>query len=82
MRRLPDLLTRGGHAVLCLNAPELETGFLQEQMHVQAPDLHFEQRLPNPPGCRHRTRACAQSAGLSRAGLSVRLQGAAAVPFT
>jgi 23S rRNA (cytosine1962-C5)-methyltransferase len=49
MRRLPDLLTRGGHGVLCLNAPELETGFLQEQMHVQAPDLHFEQRLPNPP---------------------------------
>jgi 23S rRNA (cytosine1962-C5)-methyltransferase len=35
--------------VLCLNAPELETGFLQEQMQVQAPDLHFEQRLTNPP---------------------------------
>jgi 23S rRNA (cytosine1962-C5)-methyltransferase len=49
MRRLPDLLAPGGHALLCLNAPELETGFLQEQMQVQAPDLHFEQRLTNPP---------------------------------
>jgi 23S rRNA (cytosine1962-C5)-methyltransferase len=43
------VLERGGHAVLCLNAPELETGFLQEQMQVQAPDLHFEHRLTNPP---------------------------------
>jgi 23S rRNA (cytosine1962-C5)-methyltransferase len=27
MRRLPDLLAPGGHALLCLNAPELDTGF-------------------------------------------------------
>lgn len=49
MRRLPDLLAPGGHALLCLNAPEMESRFLQEQMQVQAPDLRFEQRLPNPP---------------------------------
>ena len=49
MRRLPDLLSPGGHALLCLNAPELGTAFLQDQMQALAPALHFEQRLPNPP---------------------------------
>ena len=49
MRRLPDLLSPGGHALLCLNAPELGTEFLQDQMQALAPELHFEQRLPNPP---------------------------------
>jgi 23S rRNA (cytosine1962-C5)-methyltransferase len=38
----------GGHALLCLNAPELGLAFLQEQMQTQAPDLKFVQRLPNP----------------------------------
>jgi len=49
MRRLPDLLSPGGQALLCLNAPELGTAFLQDPMQVLAPALHFEQRLPNPP---------------------------------
>lgn len=49
IRRLPDLLSPGGHALLCLNAPELGTEFLQDQMQALAPALHFEQRLPNPP---------------------------------
>ena len=49
MRRLPDLLSPGGQALLCLNAPELGTEFLQDQMQALAPALHFEQRLPNPP---------------------------------
>ena len=48
MRRLPDLLLPEGHALLCLNAPELSPGFLQEQMQEAAPELVFEQRLPNP----------------------------------
>jgi 23S rRNA (cytosine1962-C5)-methyltransferase len=48
MRRLPDLLLPGGRALLCLNAPELSTRFLQEQMSEAAPDLVFEQRLANP----------------------------------
>ncbi len=49
MRRLPDLLEVGGHALLCLNAPELGLAFLQDQMQELAPDLAFVQRVPNPP---------------------------------
>ena len=48
MRRLPDLLLPEGLALLCLNAPELSPAFLQEQMQEAAPELMFEQRLPNP----------------------------------
>jgi len=48
MRRLPDLLVPGGHALLCLNAPELTPAFLQDQMQVQAPALQFVERLANP----------------------------------
>ena len=48
MRRLPELLAPGGHALLCLNAPELGPDFVQAQMQAQAPTLHFERRLPNP----------------------------------
>ena len=49
LRRLPDLLIPGGQALLCLNAPELGPAFLQDQMTALAPELVFEQRLPNPP---------------------------------
>lgn len=49
MRRLPDLLEVGGHALLCLNAPELGMAFLQDQMQELAPSLTFVQRVPNPP---------------------------------
>jgi 23S rRNA (cytosine1962-C5)-methyltransferase len=48
MRRLPDLLAPGGHALLCLNAPELGLAFLQDQMRELAPQLAFVQRVPNP----------------------------------
>ena len=48
MRRLPELLAPGGHALLCLNAPELGLSFLQDQMQELAPELMFEQRVPNP----------------------------------
>lgn len=48
MRRLPELLAPGGHALLCLNAPELDLAFLQDQMQELAPELTFEQRVPNP----------------------------------
>lgn len=48
MRRLPDLLRPGGRAMLCLNAPELDTAFLRDLMQVNAPELVFEQRLANP----------------------------------
>ncbi len=48
MRRLPELLRPEGHVLLCLNAPELSTAFLRDQMRECAPELIFEQRLPNP----------------------------------
>lgn len=48
MRRLPDLLAPGGHALLCLNAPELGLAFLQDQMRELAPELTFVERVANP----------------------------------
>ena len=48
LRRLPDLLEPGGHALLCLNAPELGTAFLQEQMQALASELAFVERVVNP----------------------------------
>ena len=48
MRRLPELLAPGGHALLCLNAPELGLAFLQDQMQELAPELTFAQRVANP----------------------------------
>ncbi|MDR0201340.1 MAG: class I SAM-dependent methyltransferase [Delftia acidovorans] len=49
MRRLSDLLVPGGHALLCLNAPELGTDFLKAQMAEAAPTLQFLERVANPP---------------------------------
>jgi len=48
IRRLPDLLEPQGHVLLCLNAPELDTGFLHSQVAQAAPGLTFVERLPNP----------------------------------
>ena len=48
MRRLPDLLMPRGQVLLCLNAPELGTAFLQDQMRELAPGLQWVERLPNP----------------------------------
>jgi len=48
LRRLPGLLAPGGHALLCLNAPELGTGFLREQVQALAPSLTFVERVANP----------------------------------
>ncbi len=48
LRRLPDLLEPGGHALLCLNAPELGPAFLQDLVQAQAPGLQFVERLANP----------------------------------
>ncbi len=49
VRRLPELLTPGGRALLCLNAPELTSAFLLDLVSAEAPGLHFVQRLENPP---------------------------------
>ncbi|WP_058089344.1 class I SAM-dependent methyltransferase [Aquabacterium parvum] len=48
MRRLPDLLAPGGHAMLCLNSTKLETSFLLDLMQEAAPSLRFVERLANP----------------------------------
>jgi len=48
LRRLPELLAPDGCALLCLNAPELDTAFLQNHVQERAPELRFVQRLPNP----------------------------------
>ncbi|MDT0138547.1 class I SAM-dependent methyltransferase [Acidovorax sp. PRC11] len=48
MRRLPDLLVPGGHALLCLNAPELGTDFLLQRMREQAPGMRWVERVANP----------------------------------
>ncbi|MCE1186526.1 MAG: class I SAM-dependent methyltransferase [Rhodocyclales bacterium] len=48
IRRLPDLLAPGGHALLCLNSPKLGPDFLQEQVASLAPGLVFVERLANP----------------------------------
>jgi 23S rRNA (cytosine1962-C5)-methyltransferase len=48
VRRLPELLAPGGHALVCLNAPELDTAFLKNHVQEQAPTLEFVQRLGNP----------------------------------
>jgi hypothetical protein len=44
---LPDLLEPGGHALLCLNAPELDSAFLRQQVQKERP-LQFVERLANP----------------------------------
>ena len=48
MRRLPDLLAPGGHALLCLNSPKLGPAFLMDQMAIEAPGLRWVERLANP----------------------------------
>lgn len=48
LRRLPDLLMPGGHALVCLNAPELDVAFLQTSLQEHAPELTFQQRVANP----------------------------------
>ena len=48
IRRLPALLQPDGVAMICLNAPELDTDFLKALVTAQAPDLQFVQRLENP----------------------------------
>ena len=48
IRRLPDLLAPGGHALLCLNTPKLDVAFLSEQVTALAPALQPQGRLDNP----------------------------------
>lgn len=47
-RRLPALLAPDGHALVCLNAPELGVAFLREAIEANAPELTFVERVANP----------------------------------
>ncbi|MGE6383510.1 class I SAM-dependent methyltransferase [Shewanella baltica] len=49
IRRLPELLADDGEVLLCLNAPELDTTFLRQQVADAAPALEYIERLANPP---------------------------------
>ncbi|MCI2963541.1 MULTISPECIES: class I SAM-dependent methyltransferase [Shewanella] len=49
IRRLPELLADNGEVLLCLNAPELDTTFLRQQVADAAPALEYIERLVNPP---------------------------------
>ncbi|MGI2131652.1 class I SAM-dependent methyltransferase [Shewanella baltica] len=49
IRRLPELLAENGEVLLCLNAPELDTTFLRQQVADAAPALEYLERLANPP---------------------------------
>ncbi|MCU8031448.1 class I SAM-dependent methyltransferase [Shewanella sp. SM73] len=48
IRRLPELLAENGEVLLCLNAPELDTVFLRQQVAEAAPALEYIERLANP----------------------------------
>ncbi|BDM64737.1 S-adenosylmethionine-dependent methyltransferase [Shewanella sp. NFH-SH190041] len=48
LRKLPELLSEQGELLLCLNAPELDCAFLQQQVVAQAPQLQFIERVANP----------------------------------
>ncbi|MNV92697.1 S-adenosylmethionine-dependent methyltransferase [compost metagenome] len=49
LRGLPELLTRGGTVLACVNDPAIGPEFLIEGMAEQAPGLAFVERLENPP---------------------------------
>lgn len=48
MRRLPEFISPGGHVLICLNTPKLDTAFLTTRMQEIAPELEFVERLANP----------------------------------
>ena len=68
LRRLPDLLAPGGHALLCLNAPELPMAWLQDQVREHAPGLQFVERVPNPAVFADVDESRALKVGVFRAG--------------
>ena len=49
LRRLPELLTERGTVLACVNSPDIGPSFLIDSMAEEAPQLHFERRLDNPP---------------------------------
>lgn len=51
LRRLPEILNpRGADLLVCLNAPELDEGFITDLLREHLPAAEFVLRLPDPPG--------------------------------
>ena len=48
LRRIPGFLDDNGYAVICLNAPELDTAWLKQEVAEAAPELVFVERLEYP----------------------------------
>ena len=48
IRRLPELLTAGGEALLCLNSPDLDFAFLKETIKNECPQAVLVGQI-NPP---------------------------------
>lgn len=48
IRSLPELLAPEGYALLCPNAPELDSTFFQNHTQESATELRFVQCPPNP----------------------------------
>jgi 23S rRNA (cytosine1962-C5)-methyltransferase len=49
LRRLPELLTKNGQVLACINDPAVPSQFLIDGMREEAPSLVFQYRLDNPP---------------------------------
>ncbi|KKD58120.1 methyltransferase [Grimontia sp. AD028] len=49
LRRLSELVADGGDVLACVNAPDVKSEFLTEQMKEQAPAFSYISRLDNPP---------------------------------
>ncbi len=49
LRRLPDMLSDTGQVLACVNSPVVGQDFLINSMQEEAPSLHFDFRLENPP---------------------------------
>lgn len=48
LRRLPELVTPNGKVLLCLNDPNIETGFLSQLMAEHCPQAVLERRVEAP----------------------------------
>lgn len=45
IRRLPELLTKGGQALLCLNSPDLDFEFLESVINTECPEAKIIRRV-------------------------------------
>ncbi|MDK1290524.1 class I SAM-dependent methyltransferase [Pseudoalteromonas umbrosa] len=49
LRKLPELLYSGATVLACVNDPTVQSQFLIDEMHREAPSMKFIERLENPP---------------------------------